>query len=372
MRLFRRSGPRVDERLLWSRDVRFIKRLAEAIPDARVLDLDSGSVVVASAATLTEVLAAEIASALRDPSYGLIDVAPGLPVADRYLHGLSAAVQASGLAERIGMAQTTEAAQSKMLDYFFTMGARHEIAFQPIVDLATGEAREYECLLRPVMPASPQSIAEVVRAAIATDRALELDSYVVARVLGVASPLVAAARDGRDTPLRLAVNVTPASLVDDTFSGEKLAVLARGAGLDPHDMTIECTEQQSVGDVGPLRKRVRELRRFGFGVAVDDAGAGYASFSLIAALRPSIIKIDLDIVHGIARDDAKQALVDAFVSFGRRIGARIVSEGIERRADLAVITGLGVPFGQGYLLGRPAATPQPPRPLSQLRKRPTR
>ena len=60
---------------------------------------------------------------------------------------------------------------------------------------------------------------------------------------------------------------------------------------------------------------------------VDDAGAGYASFSLIASLKPTIIKIDRDIVHGIGHDDAKQALVEAFVSFGRRIGAHLLAEG---------------------------------------------
>jgi predicted signal transduction protein with EAL and GGDEF domain len=64
--------------------------------------------------------------------------------------------------------------------------------------------------------------------------------------------------------------------------------------------------------------------------------------ALIAALRPSVIKIDRDIVHGIGHDDAKQALVEAFVSFSARIGARLLAEGIERRADLARLTALGV------------------------------
>ena len=105
----------------------------------------------------------------------------------------------------------------------------------------------------------------------------------------------------------------------------------------------------------PLKRAVKALRRAGFGFAIDDAGAGYASFALIAALRPTVIKIDRDIVAGIAHDDAKQALVEAFVSFGRRIGARLLAEGIERRADLAMITALGVDLGQGYLLGRPGA-----------------
>ncbi len=65
--------------------------------------------------------------------------------------------------------------------------------------------------------------------------------------------------------------------------------------------------------------------------------------------------------HGLSHDDAKQALVEAFVSFGRRIGAHLLAEGIERRADLAALTALGVELGQGYLLGRPDYEPQAPR-----------
>jgi len=122
-----------------------------------------------------------------------------------------------------------------------------------------------------------------------------------------------------------------------------------------------------VSDIGPLVKQVKALRRLGFGFAIDDAGAGYASFTLIAALRPSVIKIDRDIVSGIARDDAKQALVEAFVSFGGRIGALLLAEGIERRADLAMLTSLGVDLGQGYLIGKPALDPQQPRPMETLR-----
>ena len=139
--------------------------------------------------------------------------------------------------------------------------------------------------------------------------------------------------------------------------------------MEPRQITIECTEQQFVPDIAQLQRQVKALRRLGFGFAVDDAGAGYASFALIAALKPSVIKIDRDIVHGLNHDDAKQALVEAFVSFGRRIGAHLLAEGIERRADLAALTSLGVELGQGYLLGKPAADPQPPRMVAKRVKR---
>jgi EAL domain-containing protein (putative c-di-GMP-specific phosphodiesterase class I) len=357
----RRTG---NERLLWSRDIRFVRRLAARLEEGHLLDLETGIVLIGPADAMTESLANEVARAANRPEYGLVAVDDTLPERDRYLVAMSAAVQLSGLAERIGMAQSTQVVQTKMLDYFFSLRKLHRIAYQPIVELATGELYEYECLFRPDMPMLPQSIASVVQAAINTDRGVELDAYIVATVLEQVGRVEADGRAAGLGPRRFAVNLTPYSLLDPTFEAQALGAQVRAAGLDPHQITIECTEQQSVPDIRVLHRKVKALRKVGFGFAVDDAGAGFASFSLIAALRPSVIKIDREIVHGIGHDDAKQALVEAFVSFGRRIGAHLLAEGIERRADVTALKALNVEFGQGYLLGRPAASPQLPRRLA--------
>ena len=343
-----------------------MRRLAASVEGGRLLELDTGTVLIGSADLLTDTKAAEVADSANTPDYGLVAVDGSLPERDRYLVAMSAAVQLSGLAERIGMAQSPQVVQTKMLDYFFSLRRLHRVAFQPIIALSTGTLYEYECLFRPNMPMLPQSITSVVQAAISTDRGVELDVYILATVLERIGHLEAAAKaDGR--PLgRYAINLTPFSLLHPAFEASALAAQVRVAGLDPRQITIECTEQQSVADVVPLQRQVRQLRRLGFGVAVDDAGAGYASFALIAALRPTVIKIDRDIIHGIGHDDAKQALVEAFVSFGSRIGARVLAEGIERRADLATLVSLGIDLGQGYLLGKPAPEPMPPRRLDEL------
>lgn len=356
-----------DERLLWTRDIRFANRLAEALPDAHVLELESGTAIVAATNELTESLAGEIARTVRNPPYGMVSIDQAIPEADRYVVALSAAVQLSGLADRIGMAQSTQVMQTKTLDYFFNLRNRHAVRFQPIVDLRTGELHEYECLFRPEMPMLPQSISAIVQAAIDTDRSVELDSFIVRSILDRAGGLNATRITAGATPLRIAINLTPASLLARGFEAKAFVALVRTFGLDPRQMTLECTEQQAVSDVVPLKRQVKALRRLGFGFAVDDAGAGYASFALIAALRPSVIKIDREIAHGIARDDAKQALVEAFVSFGRRIGARLLAEGIEKRTDLASLKALGVDLGQGYLLGKPSLTPDAPRRLDVFR-----
>jgi EAL domain-containing protein (putative c-di-GMP-specific phosphodiesterase class I) len=364
VRFFDQQRRREEERLLWSRDVSFANRLALLVPGARVLDLEAGSVVIAPSSVLTDAAASEAAHGPHPPEYGLVTVDGSLPERDRYVVALSAAVQLSGLAERIGMAQTTQVIQTKVLDYFFSLKNTHDVHFQPIVDLATGELAEYECLFRPVMPMLPQSISAIVRAAIDTDRSVELDSYIVGRVLERGAHLAAGGMKPGEPPARIvrfAVNLAPASLLDSAFEASALAATVRAAGVEPRRVTLECTEQQAVPDVVPLKRQVKALRKLGFGFAIDDAGAGYASFALIAALRPSVIKIDREIVSRIARDDAKQALVEAFVSFGRRIGARLLAEGIEKRADLAMLTGLGVDLGQGFLLGKPAPELRPPR-----------
>jgi EAL domain-containing protein (putative c-di-GMP-specific phosphodiesterase class I) len=365
VRLFARH--QAEERLIWSRDVRFIHRLAARVPSGRQLELETGSCLIGPADELTDALSGEIASESNDAEYGLVTVDAQIALSDRYVSALSAAVQVSGLADRIGMAQTTQAIQTKTLDYFFSLKNNHEVHFQPIVELASGKLYEFECLFRPVMPMLPQTVSAIVQAAIDTNRSVELDSFIVKLILQRMRGLVAEPSGELGGPIHVAINFTPASLLDSRFEASVLADLVREAGLSPHQITLECTEQQAVSDVVPLKRQVKALRRLGFGFAVDDAGAGYASFTLIAALRPSIIKIDREIVNGIRLDDAKQALVEAFVSFGRRIGASLVAEGIETRSDLAALVELGVEFGQGYLIGRPEPEPVVPRRGQVLR-----
>jgi EAL domain-containing protein (putative c-di-GMP-specific phosphodiesterase class I) len=355
-----------DDRLLWSRDIRFARRLALAVPNGRVFELDAGIVVIGPAEELTDARASQVAAAVHSPAYGLVTLDASLPEGERHLMALSAAVQQSGLAERIGMAQTGQLMQTKMLDYFFTLRNVHGIAYQPIVELATGELVEYECLFRPQMPGLQQSISSVVQAAIDTGRTIELDSFIVRVILDRVGVLQAERQANGEPLLHLAINFTPASLLDSQFEPKTLTAMVVAAGMKPRQLTLECTEQQVVSDMGSMAKQVKALRRLGFGFAIDDAGAGYASFSMIASLRPSIIKIDREIAYGIARDDAKQALVEAFVSFGGRIGALLLAEGIERRADLAMLTALGVDLGQGYLIGKPAAIPAAPRRMETL------
>ena len=79
MRLFANPRRPIDERLLWSRDTRFVHRLASLVPDSRVLELDSGAIVISPASELTELVASSIAREARAPEYGLVTIDDTLP-----------------------------------------------------------------------------------------------------------------------------------------------------------------------------------------------------------------------------------------------------------------------------------------------------
>ncbi|MEA2632221.1 MAG: hypothetical protein QOE66_2440, partial [Chloroflexota bacterium] len=107
-----------------------------------------------------------------------------------------------------------------------------------------------------------------------------------------------------------------------------------------------------VADYGRLRKALKDLG-VPFRIAVDDAGAGYASMMHVVELGPSLVKLDLSLVRGIDADPVRQALIAGMRFFAERTDCRLLAEGIETEAELATLAGLGVLLGQGYLLGRP-------------------
>ncbi|MBA3778711.1 MAG: EAL domain-containing protein [Chloroflexi bacterium] len=222
-----------------------------------------------------------IASRAHATPYGLVHLDASLPDTDRYVTALAEAVQQSGIADRIGMLTSPTAGFRKVLDAFLARREVLEIRHQPIVALNSMEAVGYETLCRP-SPAVA-SIDGVVEAAVATGRTVELDRLIFERVLERTARL-------DPIPPHVTINLLPASLADSWFESKALATRCRAAGLLPSSITLDRTEQQSAPDLAALAKRVRQLRRQGFGFAVDDAGAGYASFALIAALRPSLVR----------------------------------------------------------------------------------
>ncbi len=148
----------------------------------------------------------------------------------------------------------------------------------------------------------------------------------------------------------IGVNASPATAASD-------ALKSCLAAVPGERVVLELTEHTRFDDYTKLMPALDALRARGVRIAVDDAGAGYSGLQHVLHLRPDILKLDLDLTHGIDTDPARHALATALVGFADRIGAVLLAEGIETGEELAVLRTLGVAWGQGFYLARPGPLP---------------
>lgn len=149
----------------------------------------------------------------------------------------------------------------------------------------------------------------------------------------------------------LSLNVSPKTLLSGSF--RKLVL----ENSDPTRVVVEVTEHARIDDYERLNAAFDRLRGPGVRLAVDDAGAGFASLRHILRLAPDFIKLDRTLIDGIEYDRSRQALAAGLISFAEKIEATIIAEGIEHSAEVDVLTALGVGYGQGFFIAKPAPLP---------------
>jgi EAL domain-containing protein (putative c-di-GMP-specific phosphodiesterase class I) len=215
---------------------------------------------------------------------------------------------------------------------------RLEIALQPIVDLRSGSVAGTEALSRFPREFGPPDAV-----------------FGAAHRVGVGSALerVAARRAFETLPLLgpgayLAINLAP------TVAIELASVSLETPDLPMDRLVVEITEHAAVENYAALRDSLATARERGLRLAIDDAGAGYASLQHVVELAPDLIKADRSLVDGVADDPARRSVVRAFVTLAADLDAVVVAEGVERKADLDTVRSLGVDAAQGYLFARPS------------------
>ena len=205
--------------------------------------------------------------------------------------------------------------------------------FQPIVEFHNGDVVGYEALSRFTSGIAPDI---VFRTAVRAGLGIELETATLRAALEAAAVLPPGAY--------LSLNTSPALI----RSGELGTLL----GGHARKIVLEITEHVLIDDYAALRA---ELAALGPDVrlAVDDAGAGYASLRHILELTPDFVKLDIGLIRGIDADPARQALIAGMGYFATKRRLRLIAEGIETVAELKALRGLAIGHGQGYLLGRP-------------------
>lgn len=213
------------------------------------------------------------------------------------------------------------------------------VVYQPVVDLRTQKVFAYEALVRSKSPEFESPMA-LFKAAIDHSCAGELGRLI--RELAVAS-----CQDHH-----LFLNVHPAEL------NERYLVQPDDPIFDhAKDVYLEITEGVPLSHFDLCKSVLSEVRRRGVYLAVDDLGAGYSNLKYIADLEPRIVKLDRELVTGLARDTRLFKLVCGIVVLCRELDAMVVAEGIETAHELEAVIESGARYGQGYLLARPNYPP---------------
>ena len=150
----------------------------------------------------------------------------------------------------------------------------------------------------------------------------------------------------------VAINVSSHQLLAPGFAAGLRAQL-RGCGLSPSSLALELTESAWTVDAAGALEVVDELRTIGFGIALDDFGAGYSSLSRLTGLAFDAIKIDGRLLHGVPDDPQAVRLFAAVVELAAVCTGVIVAEGIETDAQLELLLDSGITHGQGFHLGGP-------------------
>ena len=151
-----------------------------------------------------------------------------------------------------------------------------------------------------------------------------------------------------DESVRVFVNLHPLELKDDELYSRR-SPLSRHADR----VVLEISEQQPLSDIFELRERISELRAMGFGIAVDDLGAGYAGLGSFVHLAPDIAKLDHSLVRDIHREPVKHRLARSIFRLCADIGVSVVAEGVEVRAECEALEELGTDLFQGNVFARP-------------------
>lgn len=230
---------------------------------------------------------------------------------------------------------------------------RFWIEYQPIRRLSDRDVVGYESLSRfdlvPGLDPAEQGPDVWFKRALECDLGIELEALAVTCALR-AVPLVC--------PKYVSVNVSVETLLVPEFARMVMASL-------PQNIVVELTENDAVMSYKPLRAVLAELRGEGSPkaairadqlarLAIDDVGAGHSGLTRVVELRPDILKLDRALIADVDSTPIKGALVAGMVIFAASAGMVLVAEGVETEAEAHALEHLGVDYGQGWLLGRPA------------------
>ncbi|MEU4741415.1 GGDEF domain-containing protein [Actinosynnema sp. NPDC023658] len=219
-------------------------------------------------------------------------------------------------------------------------------AFQPLFNLRTGGVVAVEALARP----HDGTVQDLLRMAFRAGYLANTDVALACRAVRHAAD--------HDLGVPLHVNLLAMTIADKPELLDPLHVALREVGRTPADLVLEVGTPYSRAPRRLLVRGIERLRRDGFRIGLDGVGEGDSPLSLLAEVRPEVVKLDREVVVALPEDPARYALAQALQHLCEQIGSSVVAEGVETEAQLAALRRLGVRLAQGNLLASAQRRPK--------------
>lgn len=176
----------------------------------------------------------------------------------------------------------------------------------------------------------------------------DIDRYVIQAAIG----LLAGAEGDPAQRIRLSINLSAASLQDETLI-DQLKYWLDVAGIDGSRLCFEMTETAAIGNITVASLTMSALRALGCRLALDDVGSGFNSFSYLRSLDVDRLKIDGSFVKAIANGAVDRIMVDSLYQIAQAVGIETVAEMVENPQLIAEVRAIGIEYMQGYAIHRP-------------------
>ncbi len=252
-----------------------------------------------------------------------------------------------GTTVQFAPAMASKIEQRRALEMDLKVAIAHRsltMAYQPIVEAATGLVTSVEALVRWNSPKHGMVPPDVfVAIAEETGMMAELGRFVIEQSI----------EDSKRWPkVKTSINISPAQLRSATIVQDLLRP-TKLQGVSPMQIILEITETVLMSNDQRTLHTLNILKEQGFSLALDDFGTGYSSLAYVRDFPFDKLKIDRSFVQGQKDKGRSLEIVKAVVNFGRVLGREVVAEGIETEAEMQAMQRAGVTHLQGYLFSKP-------------------
>lgn len=218
------------------------------------------------------------------------------------------------------------------------------MAFQPIVDVDTGQPFAFEALVR----GTNGEGAGTMLSQITPENRYAFDQQ--CRVAAIEGAVAAGILE---TSARLSINFLPNAVYSPAACIQLTLQTARQTGFPTDRLIFEFTENEEMTDTDHVKNIVDSYRKMGFATAIDDFGAGHAGLGLLATFQTDFIKLDMDLIRDIDSSMPRRMIVEGVVRIAAALDIDVIAEGIETVGEYTTLRSMGVRYLQGYLLARP-------------------